>query len=47
MKLTNKKTEKLGEVIFAFTDDFGSRPHTQGLGGSGCLGCIGDTPINP
>jgi hypothetical protein len=41
MKLTNKKSEKLGEVIFAFTDDFGSTPLTQSVGGSGSAGGCG------
>jgi hypothetical protein len=45
MKLTNKKTEKLGEVIFAFTDDFGSTPYTGSVGFSCYAGCAGDKPI--
>jgi hypothetical protein len=40
MKPTSKKTEKLGELLFSFTDDFGTHPPLQNVGG-GSGGCGG------
>lgn len=37
----NNKPEKLGEVIFLFTDDFGNTPYTPTVGGSGSAGGCG------
>jgi hypothetical protein len=47
MKLTNKKTEKLGEVIFAFTDDFGSTPYTGSVGFSCYAAVQVISPLHP
>jgi hypothetical protein len=41
MKPTSKKTEKLGELLFSFTDDFGTHPPLQNVGGSGSAGGCG------